>query len=88
VRENRTHGSEGGEDGVLSYPYFIRPCRLDATPDFDEAMSELDMLTPESWPLLEKRLNMLESGPNRGKSRVRQRAYRRGHCLQSLDASV
>jgi len=23
VRENRTHGSEGGEDGVLSYPYFI-----------------------------------------------------------------
>ena len=24
MRENRTHGSEGGEDGVLSYPYFIR----------------------------------------------------------------
>ena len=23
MRENRTHGSEGGEDGVLSYPYFI-----------------------------------------------------------------
>jgi hypothetical protein len=21
VRENRTHGSEGGEDGVLLYPY-------------------------------------------------------------------
>ena len=21
MRENRTHGSEGGEDGVLSYPY-------------------------------------------------------------------
>ena len=21
MRENRTHGSEGGEDGVLLYPY-------------------------------------------------------------------
>jgi hypothetical protein len=27
VRENRTHGSEGGEDGVLLYPYqpFVIP---------------------------------------------------------------
>jgi hypothetical protein len=23
VRENRTHGSEGGEDGVLLYPYHV-----------------------------------------------------------------
>ena len=24
MRENRTHGSEGGEDGVLLYPYQIQ----------------------------------------------------------------
>ena len=33
MRENRTHGSEGGEDGVLSYPYHEakRIARLIAT---------------------------------------------------------